>query len=99
ETVDFAVNHVHTDLVGHPAQVLAPSAMGRCRPAAVDPLGELTGGDQIRLPTVSSHPLVELGVAARSQRGAVRKADVFFRACPQPLCAIGPATAGLPVGA
>jgi hypothetical protein len=99
EPVDFAVNHCHADLVGHPAQVLAPPPVGGRRPTAVDPRGELTGGDQIRLPAVAGHPLVEVGVAARHQRRAIREADVFFRARPQPLRTVGPTTAGLPVSA
>ncbi|CAG7316893.1 hypothetical protein PICSAR58_02832 [Mycobacterium avium subsp. paratuberculosis] len=94
---DLAVHHGHPHVVGHPGQILAPPAVRRRRPAAVDPFGERRRRDQIGLPAVAGHPLVQFGVAARHQRRAVGEADVLFRAGTQPVRAVGPAAAGLPV--
>ena len=54
--------------------------------------------DQVGLPAVPGHPLVEFGVAPRHQRRPVREADVLLRAGAQPVLTVGPAAGGLPVG-
>ena len=65
---DLTVITVMPTVVGHPPQVLAPPPVGGRRPAAVHPFGELAGRDQVGLPAVPGHPLVEFGVAPRHQR-------------------------------
>ncbi|SKU98749.1 Uncharacterised protein [Mycobacteroides abscessus subsp. abscessus] len=90
---------LHIDRVGHPCQVVGPPLVRRRRLIAVDPFGELTGGDQVRLPAQPHHPGVDLGVTPRKNGGSIRKAHILLGAGAQSVLPIGPAAARLPVGA